>query len=530
MQAGIVIQRDLRLVVQAQLAAAYRLAQRILQCEPLLHRLVHLQAVEHDARAALGLGAVHRDIGMAYQRIHIPAIGGEHRHAHAGLGRQHHPACAHRFGQPGHQAIGQVGGFLRTAVGNGQHEFIAGQSRHHVAFAQFAAQAFGQLAQQRIAGRVALGVVHDLEAVDIDEQQRHGAVASRGAQQHLLDLAVEQRTVRQAGQSVEERELVHARTCALALHRQRAQVQADIDHALVEIVGRPVFPVVQRERAQHAAIMGLDRTRPACTDAQCEERGVVCMPARVAFDVAAFDGLPAPGGRAAGADHWTRELAVDQRADGVGQAGSRERAKAAVVVQRDHRRHGFRHDLFDFAADQRQHLLQRLLPDDGAQHLAVQLFVQFAVGDVGIDAEQVADVALGVEDGIDDRRDPQRHAALRVDQQFGAVTLLDIQLAAHPFDRFRIGVRTSQEIAGAAAGGFLQRVAEHAREALVDPGDVRCVVADDDRVVAVVDDPGHVGRAIGEVRRHGDGSGPHGQFFPKNGFRLMDRVCHGTPC
>ena len=530
MQARVVVQHHLRLVMQAQLAAAHGLAQRVLQGQAFLHGLVHLQAVEHDARAALGLGAVHRDVGVAYQRVDVPAIGGKHGHADAGLRRQHHPAGDDRFGKPRHQAVGEVGGFLRAAVRHGQHEFVAGQARHHVAFAQFAAEPLGEFAQQGVACGMALGVVDDLEAVDVDEQQGHRAVAARGAQQHLFHLAVEQRPVGQPGQGVEERQLVHARSRAIALDGQGAQVQADIDHALVELVRRAVLPVVQGERAQHAPVVALHRIRPAGADPQRQEGGVVGLPARVAFDVAAFDRLPAPGRRPAGADHGAGQFAVDDGGDLLGQAGGRQGAQAAVVVQPDHRGDGLGHHLFHFAADQGQHLLQRLFADDRAQHLAVQLFVQLAVGDVGVDAQQVADVAVGVVHRVDHRRDPQRHPVLGIDQQLGPVALLRVQLPAHPFDRFRVGMRARQEIAGPAAGGLLQRIAQHAREPLVDPGDAGRLVADDDRVVAVVDDPRYVGSVIGEVRRHGDGSGPHGRSFPKNGFCLMVRVRHGVLC
>ena len=517
MQPGVRAHLHLRLVVQPQLAAAHGVAQRRFQGQPFLHGLVHFQAVEHDAAAAFRLGAVHGDVGMAHQRIHVPAIAGEHRHAHAGLGRHHHAAGVDGLRESRQQAVGQVGGLFGAAFGQGDDELVAGQARHHVAVAELSAQAPGQFAQQRVASGVSLRVVDDLEAVDVDEQHRGCRVVPRGRQQHLLGLVVEEHAVGQAGQRVVERQLVHVGARALALQCQGAQVQADVGHALVEIVRRPVFPVVQRERTEHAAVVRLDGTGPACADAEFQERRLVGLPARIAFDVRGQHRLPAPRGASAGTDHRARHLAFDHRGDLVRQAGGGERMQAPVVVQPDHRGHGLRHDLFHFAADLRQHLADRLFADDRAQYLAVQFFVQLAVGDVGVDAEDVAHLAFGVVDRIDHRRDPQRHAALRIGQQLGAVSLLRVQLSAHPFQRVRIGVRAHQEIAGPAADDFVGRIAQHPHETLVDVSDAGGVVADDHGVVAVVDDHQRVLHGRRNERLDDSCGWPHGYDFPRIG-------------
>src|SRR5262249_5810968 len=77
------------------------------------------------------------------------------------------------------------------------NEFVAAEPRHRVAGAQRATQPVRHLHQQHVAGLAAERVVDDLEAVEIDEQQREFArMALRGldgmAQQAVEHLAVGQ--------------------------------------------------------------------------------------------------------------------------------------------------------------------------------------------------------------------------------------------------------------------------------------------------------------------------------------------------
>ena len=59
-----------------------------------------------------------------------------------------------------------------------QHdEFVAADARRHIGGAQHALQALGGHPEQLIARGVAVGVVHRLEAVEIEKQQRQSFVA-----------------------------------------------------------------------------------------------------------------------------------------------------------------------------------------------------------------------------------------------------------------------------------------------------------------------------------------------------------------
>ena len=64
-------------------------------------------------------------------------------------------------------------------------------------------QPLGDLAQQRVADRVAERVVDVLEAVEIDQEQRAALLAAGGIAQRLVERLAHQRAVGQAGQRIE---------------------------------------------------------------------------------------------------------------------------------------------------------------------------------------------------------------------------------------------------------------------------------------------------------------------------------------
>ena len=116
------------------------------------------------------------------------------------------------------------------------------EARDHVGLARAHAEALRQLDQQLVAGVVAQRVVHELEVVQVQEQDADAEVEPAGTRERALEHLLEQRTVRQTGQLVvvrEERDLLLGR---LAL--------GDVeDHALDQ--PRFAVAVVDRERLLH---------------------------------------------------------------------------------------------------------------------------------------------------------------------------------------------------------------------------------------------------------------------------------------
>ncbi|MNS81170.1 hypothetical protein D3C72_1148740 [compost metagenome] len=114
------------------------------------------------------------------------------------------------------------------------------------------------IAQQRIAHGMAQRVVDLLETIQVQEQHRHPLAIRLGARNRLLGLRQQQITVRQACQLVIERQLADAGARFLAFQRQRAQVDAHVDQAMMEIIRQAAFAEIEPEGADHPAIAGLD--------------------------------------------------------------------------------------------------------------------------------------------------------------------------------------------------------------------------------------------------------------------------------
>ena len=66
-----------------------------------------------------------------------------------------------------------------------QHEFVAAEARDGVAHAHAARQALRDVAQELVADGVAERVVHDLEAVEIEEHHGGDALAALRLRQRL---------------------------------------------------------------------------------------------------------------------------------------------------------------------------------------------------------------------------------------------------------------------------------------------------------------------------------------------------------
>lgn len=97
---------------------------------------------------------------------------GEMGDAHAGIQPDFAVRHLHRTAQTGEQLAHDgedAFPFPDTAQDHG--EFVPAQARHGIGLPQRLTQAPGHLTQQFVAGRVAQGVVHHLEAVQIQIKQ-----------------------------------------------------------------------------------------------------------------------------------------------------------------------------------------------------------------------------------------------------------------------------------------------------------------------------------------------------------------------
>ena len=84
-----------------------------------------------------------------------------------------------------------------------QHgELVAAESSEQVAFANAACEPLHDRAQQHVAGLVAERLVHDLEPVEIEQQQRHVLRARNARCRRAVELVAQVLPVRNAGQRV----------------------------------------------------------------------------------------------------------------------------------------------------------------------------------------------------------------------------------------------------------------------------------------------------------------------------------------
>ncbi len=159
-----------RLIVELELAGLQGAAQVKLQRATRLKLLVHGRLEEVEGSSPVGLGAIKGHVGLLEQLVGVVAVG--RRDGHPDTGADHHmmPVQVERRGHGLHHPLGQARGSAQVGQARLDHrELVAAQPRHRVAIADAAAQAFGGDAQQLIADRMAQGVVHALEAVEIDE-------------------------------------------------------------------------------------------------------------------------------------------------------------------------------------------------------------------------------------------------------------------------------------------------------------------------------------------------------------------------
>ena len=216
---GVLAELDQRLVVQLEVAVLQRLTQVALQLDAGLRGLVHADVEQADDAATERLRLVERHVGVLHQPLDVLAVGGarglnqRHADADADLDRDSIEVVGGRDERD--EAMGERhrGRFIGHAV---QHrEFVTAEPDHQVDVADVGSQAVGDRAQQRVADRVAVGVVHRLEAVEVEAERREAAgplvISRRGpdfAQRHA---------VRKVRQRVVPRHMGDARLGAAAL-------------------------------------------------------------------------------------------------------------------------------------------------------------------------------------------------------------------------------------------------------------------------------------------------------------------------
>ena len=162
-------QLDDRLIEQPQLAAFDRLPQLRLDAQAVLRGGAQVGIEHHHLVLAVGLGAVHRQIGGPQHLAGTAAVDRKPCHADAATQVQQaaveQERTAERFADP--MAIG-IGIAVAVRVGADDDELVAAEAVGPGARRQRRRQAPRHLAQQHVAGGMAERVVDLLEVVDVD--------------------------------------------------------------------------------------------------------------------------------------------------------------------------------------------------------------------------------------------------------------------------------------------------------------------------------------------------------------------------
>ena len=193
----------LGLVVKLELVARERGAQVVLERDAVAVVGVEVGIEEAVGVLARALDLVHRDVGMARQFFGGAAVAREERDADADRGAELALAEADRRTERlQHLARDDLRVLGLVDVGQQHGELVSAQAGERVAAAQGRRQARGDGAQQGVALGMAEGVVHQLEAVDIDEhhRQRPGAALRLGDRE--FEPVLEQHAVGQMGELV----------------------------------------------------------------------------------------------------------------------------------------------------------------------------------------------------------------------------------------------------------------------------------------------------------------------------------------
>ena len=165
--------RGLRLVDEAQLVVLHGRPQVPLQLAPGVDHRVEPRLEEGEPAAARLLGAVERQVGVAQQLLGRGAVAGAAGDADAGRDPHLLVLEPERLDHRGHDPPRGRRHVARLARPLLEHrELVPAQPGDEVALADHAPDPPRHLPQQLVPGRVAVRVVHRLEPVEVEDQQR----------------------------------------------------------------------------------------------------------------------------------------------------------------------------------------------------------------------------------------------------------------------------------------------------------------------------------------------------------------------
>ena len=174
-------QRHDRLVVDLEVVGGDRAAQVVLEAEAVANAGVHVRVEHFVARLAARLGVIHRGVGVAHHLVRVRVVGRTERDADAGRGEHFAAADRERRAQRLLDPEGDAVGLAVVAESvQEDRELVAAEAGEHVALSQARLEPPRHRDQQLVADQVTEAVVDDLEAIEIEiEDRERGADAAQ---------------------------------------------------------------------------------------------------------------------------------------------------------------------------------------------------------------------------------------------------------------------------------------------------------------------------------------------------------------
>ena len=228
--------------MQLEFACRQRLAQVLLHDAAGLHLQVHHGFEEAECAAAVALGAVEREVGVAQQFVGVRSVAGADRNTDAdadhGLLAVDVVGLAQRIDDALRQRSG-LGGICDRGLHD--HELIASHPRDGVGVANEPAQPFGDDPQQLVAAGMAERIVDGLELIEVEMMDGHHFRVLNPAQR-VFEPVVQQHPVGQISQRIVVRHVfdLHLGLALLGDVLMRGDPAAAGHRPVTDLEGAPV--------------------------------------------------------------------------------------------------------------------------------------------------------------------------------------------------------------------------------------------------------------------------------------------------
>ena len=239
---------DLGLEEEDELAVLDRVPEVRLEGEPLADRLVEGGRAELKVVPAAVFGAIQSNVRVPEERVSVGAVLGEEADPDARRHRNVMRVGDERGRDRFEDLAGERRDMLLFEVHDEEHELVAPDARDGIACSHAPAQPRRDLPQDLIADPVSHRVVHELESVEVEEEQGESRAGTLGLCESKHHVVLEELAVRKAGQRVVVREVLDLFLGALAvrdvdagpLDDERAPVLLNDRAALERPEERPV--------------------------------------------------------------------------------------------------------------------------------------------------------------------------------------------------------------------------------------------------------------------------------------------------